>query len=83
MIYNVLTAVLKLIAASLAVGYALSAIDLSAYQVLAEVGLTPEELIEKTTAGAIWALPHVILGAMVIVPVWLIISLFSPPRRRE
>jgi hypothetical protein len=30
--------------------------------------------------GVTWALPNLLLGALVIVPVWFLIYLFRPPR---
>ena len=30
-----------------------------------------------------WALPNLMLGALVIVPVWFVVYLFRPPRPRS
>ena len=30
-----------------------------------------------------WALPNLMLGALVIVPFWFVIFLFRPPRPRD
>jgi hypothetical protein len=32
--------------------------------------------------GIAWAMPHIMLGALVIVPIWLVVYLFRPPRPR-
>ncbi|MEZ5799948.1 MAG: DUF6460 domain-containing protein [Nitratireductor sp.] len=32
------------------------------------------------TKGVVWAIPNIVLGSMVIVPVWLVVFLFRPPR---
>ncbi|MEP6281979.1 MAG: DUF6460 domain-containing protein [Nitratireductor sp.] len=34
-------------------------------------------LIER---GVAWAIPNIVLGSMVIVPIWLVIYLLRPPR---
>jgi hypothetical protein len=58
----------------------LSAMNITADQVLRDIGLTPERIMAMLQTGITWALPHLILGSMVIVPVWVIIYLFRPPR---
>jgi hypothetical protein len=65
---------------SLITGAGLSALDLSAKDILMELGLTPERVGELLQIGAAWALPNIILGSMVIVPIWLVVALFRPPR---
>lgn len=70
----------KIAAASVLTGAALSFFDLSADEVLKRIGLTPERLVDLAEKGAAWALPNLLLGSMVIVPVWLLVSLLRPPR---
>ena len=80
MIYRLSATVIKIALASLLVGVTLSAMNITADQVLRDVGLTPERIMAMLQNGITWALPHLILGSMVIVPVWVIIYLFRPPR---
>ncbi len=80
MIYRLSATVIKIALASLLVGITLSAMNITADQVLRDVGLTPERIMAMLQNGISWALPHLILGSMVIVPVWVIIYLFRPPR---
>ncbi|MEM8650698.1 MAG: DUF6460 domain-containing protein [Pseudomonadota bacterium] len=75
-----LSTLIKIAIASLITGVALTKLDLSAEQILLEMGLTPEKVMEQLEIGFRWALPNVILGSMVIVPVWLVVYLFRPPR---
>lgn len=75
-----LSAVLKILLVSLATGAALSAFDITASDVLAEMGLTPENVLAILQRGAAWAIPNILLGSMVILPVWLVIYLLRPPR---
>lgn len=74
------SAVLKITLVSLATGAALSAFDITAADVLAELGLTPENVLDMLRRGAAWAIPNIVLGSMVILPVWLVIYLLRPPR---
>lgn len=70
----------KIAIASLITGILLARLNLSAEQILLELGLTPERVITMLETGARWAIPNLILGSLVVVPVWLVIYLFRPPR---
>ena len=76
---NFLSGLAKLIVVSLITGAVLSAMDLSAEGVLAHVGLTPERL-ELFQRGVSWAVPNIILGTMVILPIWFVVFLLTPPK---
>ncbi|MBL8581670.1 MAG: hypothetical protein JNL61_05505 [Rhizobiaceae bacterium] len=78
--YRFLLAALKIAVASVLTGAALSALDLSASDILAEMGMTPEKMAALIDRGIAWTLPNLILGSLVIVPIWLVVSLFRPPR---
>ena len=67
--------------ASLIVGTILTHFGITAEQLLKDLGMTPERLAELARQGVAWALPNVLLGALVIVPVWLLVYLFRPPGR--
>jgi len=71
---------LKIIIASLLVGFVLSAMNITAEQVLNDVGVTPEKILEWVQKGMNWALPNIMLGSIIIVPVWIVVYLFRPPR---
>lgn len=78
--FRFFSGVFKIVVVSLITGAGLSALDLSAKDILTEIGLTPERVSELLQIGAAWALPNIILGSMVIVPIWLVVALFRPPR---
>jgi len=71
---------MKIALASLIAGILLTKLNLSAEQILLEIGMTPEKVMAQMERGLKWAIPNVILGSMVIVPVWLVVYLFRPPR---
>ena len=48
--------------------------DLSAEQILLELGFTPENVMAWLERGIQWALPNIVLGSMVIIPVWVVPS---------
>lgn len=72
---------LVVIVASLLTGLALSAINITSEQVLKGVGLTTEEVLQWLTTGMNWAASNILVGSIVIVPIWTIIYLSRPPRR--
>jgi hypothetical protein len=78
--FRLLSTLVKILVASLITGVVLAKLNLSAEQILSEVGLTPERVMDMLQKGAAWAVPNIVLGSMVIVPVWLVVYLFRPPR---
>ena len=79
MLGRLLATLIKVAVASLIVGTILQHFGITADQVLADLGLTPERLIELLRSGFAWALPNLLLGSLIIVPVWLVVFLFRPP----
>ncbi len=78
--FRLFSTITKIAIASLLTGVVLAKLNVSADQVLLELGLTPERVMEILEKGAAWAIPNIVLGSMVIVPVWLVVYLFRPPR---
>lgn len=61
-------------------GAGLSAFDITAAELLAQAGLTPERLGELLQQAWAWALPNMVLGSIIIVPLWCVSYLLRPPR---
>lgn len=78
--FRVLTITSKIMFASLIVGAGLSFFDVTAIDVLAKAGLTPQQVGEMLSKGVSWALPNIMLGSMVIIPVWVLTFMLRPPR---
>ncbi|POF34596.1 hypothetical protein CLV41_1011052 [Roseibium marinum] len=77
--YQFLSTIIKIAVISLLVGAGLSLIDISAEDILGFVGLSPMALWIYLNLFIDWAIPNMILGAFIVVPVWLLIYLFRPP----
>lgn len=75
-----LSTVLKIGIASLITGAVLAKFNISAEQLLLQAGLTPERVYELAQGAIRWAVPNIVLGSIIVVPVWLVIYLFRPPR---
>ena len=56
---------------------------ITADEVMTQFGLTQERLMELARQGITWALPNLLLGSVVILPVWFLVYLFRPPRPRS
>jgi acetyl-CoA acetyltransferase len=79
MLYATLRTFAKVAVASLIVGTIMAHFGLTAEQLMREVGLSTERIEAYARKGFDWAWPNVLLGALVIVPVWFVVFLFRPP----
>jgi hypothetical protein len=78
-----LRTLVKVTVASLVVGALMAHFGLTADEVMTQFGLTQERLMELARQGITWALPNLLLGSVVILPVWFLVYLFRPPRARS
>ena len=80
---NILATVVKLLLASLAVGLVLSALNItSSKEVFARIGELTRYVMDTGGELAVWAFGYIVLGAAVVLPVWLVIALFRRLRQR-
>jgi hypothetical protein len=79
MLQGFLRTLVKVAVASLIVGTVLAHFGITTDQLIHEVGLSQERIMELARQGLTWALPNLLLGSLVIVPVWFVIYLFRPP----
>jgi uncharacterized protein DUF6460 len=70
---------IKVLVASLIVGTILAHFGLTTDQLMQAAGLSPARLADLAREGLAWALPNVLLGSLIIVPVWFLFYLFHPP----
>lgn len=78
--FHLFTVTWKIAFASLLVGAGLRAFDITAIEILQRIGLTPERLLSLTQEAVAWALPNILLGSIVIVPLWCLGYMLRPPR---
>ncbi len=69
----------KVLVASLIVGTILAHFGISTDALIKSAGLSPERIEELARDVVAWALPNLLLGSLVIVPVWFVLYLFRPP----
>lgn len=78
--FQFLAIIVKVSLASVLLGAALSAFDITAADLLARAGLTPERIAQMVRNAVSWALPNMVLGSIIIVPLWCVSLLLRPPR---
>jgi hypothetical protein len=83
MFHVFLRTLVKITVASLIVGTILAHFGVTTDQIMQRVGLSQEKLMELAQRGLTWALPNLLLGSLIIVPVWFLIFLFRPPGRPQ
>jgi len=83
MMQSFLRTLVKVAVASLIVGTVLAHFGITTDQIVREFGLSQDRIMELARQGITWALPNLLLGSLVIVPVWLVVYLFRPPGARS
>jgi hypothetical protein len=79
MLHPLVRTLVKIAVASMIVGTILAHFGITAEQLIKEFGLSYERVEELARRGVSWAAPNMLLGAMVILPVWFLLYLFRPP----
>jgi len=72
---NVRETIIKLLVLSFVVGILLATFDVDPRQLLANFGETIEEIFAVITRFVEWSVKYVLLGAVVVIPIWLILFL--------
>jgi Domain of unknown function (DUF6460) len=77
--HPLLRALVKIAVASLIVGTILAHFGITVEKLMRETGMSTERIEEYARQGFAWAWPNVLLGSLVIVPIWFVVFLFRPP----
>lgn len=75
--------IIKIAIASLLVGFALSFLGITPQSVLQALGGTAQDLFEVALSFLRWAMKYVLIGAVVVVPIWLVFFLWRLARGRR
>lgn len=75
-----LSGLIKIALASLIAGTLLSFFGLTPRAVLDGLGLTAQDIQDGLVAGFAWAAPRMLMGAIVIIPLWFVTYMLLPPR---
>jgi hypothetical protein len=71
--------VVKVLIASLIVGTILAHFGITTDELIRAAGLSSDRIEDLARQGLAWVLPNLMLGSLVIVPVWFVLYLFQPP----
>ena len=83
MLEGFLRTLLKIAVASLIVGTILAHFGITADLLMKEAGFSTERIQDLIRRGITWATPNIMLGLVVIVPLWFLAYLFRPPGQRS
>ncbi len=79
MLHPLFRTLVKVAVASLMVGTILAHFGITADQLMHEFGLSTDRIADYARQGFAWAWPNVLLGSIVIIPIWFVVFLFRPP----
>jgi hypothetical protein len=79
---NIGGTLIKLFVLSLVIGVVLSVFDIDPEKMLGAIGGTAESIFRALVDALEWAVPFVLIGAVVVVPIWLILTVLRMARRR-
>jgi hypothetical protein len=79
MVEGFLRTLIKVAVASLIVGTILAHFGITPDALMRGFGLSSDRIIDLGRRGVAWVLPNLVLGALVIIPIWFLAFLFRPP----
>ncbi len=79
---GIVSTVVKLLIASLLIGMTLTFFDITPERLLASFGETVQRIFQIVVSFAEWAIRYVLVGAVVVVPIWLVLVLLRVLRRK-
>ena len=81
--HNLGGTLLKLFILSVIVGIVLSVFNIDPEKLLGSIGGTVESIFNVLVDALEWAVPFVLIGAVVVIPIWLILAALRMARRRR
>ena len=83
MLERFLRTLVKVAVASLIVGTILAHFGITIDILIKETGFSTEHVEDLVRRGLAWAMPNILLGSLIIVPLWFIAFLLRPPRQKS
>jgi len=80
---NPLGVILKLVILSVVVGIILSALGITPDNLFYRLGLLAERIYNMGWGAVQWGLGYFLIGAVIVIPIWLLSRLFGGGRRRK
>lgn len=79
--HSLLRTFVKVAVASLIVGAIMAHFGITIDMLMRDAGFSAERVEELARKGLAWALPNMLLGAVIIVPLWFLAFILRPPGR--
>jgi putative exporter of polyketide antibiotics len=79
MLQSLLRTIVKVAVASLIVGTILAHFGITFDVLMREAGVSPERIEASFRRGIAWVVPNIMLGSLIIVPVWFLAYILRPP----
>ena len=80
---NVVSTIVKLAVVSLLVGFALAFFGIDPKNLITSLGSTVVEIYEVILRFLQWAMKYVLIGAVVVVPIWLVFFLIRLAKQKR
>jgi ABC-type arginine/histidine transport system permease subunit len=74
--------VVKLLIASLIVGLVMAFLDVTPLGLIRNLGENFEKMFSAAVSAASWAITYIVMGAVIVVPIWLIFRVLGAKSRR-
>jgi hypothetical protein len=72
----------RLLLASFLVGVVLSVFDIRPDAVLRDLNAAAYQMFTSAVDAVTWAIPYILIGAVVVAPIWLVVTLWKAIRSR-
>ena len=80
---NIGRTVIKVVVWSLVIGLLLAAFDIKPQLLLEGLGETVQSIFELVASFVEWTVPYILLGAVVVIPIWLIMTIIRIAREKS
>lgn len=80
---SIVSTIVKLLIASLIIGMLLTFFDITPERLLASFGETVQRIFQIVVSFGEWSIRYILVGAVVVVPIWLIMLLLRVARRKS
>lgn len=79
---NTISTIVKLLIISLLIGMVLSFLGITPENLLTSFGQTVERILHIVVSFGSWAMRYILVGAVVVIPIWLLMVLLRFTRRK-
>ena len=75
--------ILKLLLVSFVIGWIFAQFDIDPREIFENFGATVAAIFDKATAIVEWSAGYIVIGAIVVLPIWAVIALLNALSKRK